>query len=73
MHLIKIKNVHEIGTGVPCYICAEEIVSIEYIENEGVTSIVMKNRTVFEVNGDASAKLAKLMILATSGSILTLE
>ena len=73
MHLIKIKSVDYVATGVPCYIIAEEVSSIDYIERENLTHITLRNHTTFEVNGDVSAKLAKLITLATGGSILTLE
>lgn len=69
MHVVKIKTT-ELSW---IYLNLESIAYFYYDERIGRTFIKSKTGETFEIDGDISGKLAKLISTSTSGSTLTLE
>ena len=69
MHVVKIKTT-ELSW---IYLNLESIAYFYYDKRVGGTFIKSKTGETFEIDGDISGKLAKLISTSTSGSTLTLE
>ena len=69
MHVVKIKTT-ELSW---IYLNLESIAYFYYDRRTDGTFIKSKTGETFEINGDISGKLAKLISTSTSGSTLTLE
>lgn len=69
MHVVKIKTT-ELSW---IYLNLESIAYFYYDIHIGGTFIKSKTGETFEIDGDISGKLAKLISTSTSGSTLTLE
>lgn len=66
---MKILKINSINNGI-AYINIEEIVSFIYDKDSNDTDIYLRNGTVFLVEHDVSARLAKLITAATNNNML---
>ena len=69
MHFIKIKDV--ITKSDACYVCVENIISINKKDN--MTVIHTNNGERFLIDGDISGKLARTIADATLGKVIHVE